>query len=153
MTRITMAWLFLAAVASAQESAKPIEPVDKTVREYKIIRFAQQRVPDWRFVITYVDDQGGEYADEHYGPVYTTDPSNPSGPPIKNPNGADELLKTFNTMNFSTNSMVKRLLQHLQDHGKIPPSTIAGTPDAPTAVVTSPAPAKPTPAKPPIKKS
>ena len=133
--------------AAAQEGAKPDVPVNKTVNLYRIIRFSQERKPDWRFVITFEDDQGGVYTDEHYGPSQIPDPANP-GSFTENPNGAEKFLKQMNTTNFSTNSMTKRLLEHLELHGKIPPSTVVGTPESPTSLDSEVAVPK---TKPPVK--
>ena len=152
MKAILLLFMFAAPVL-AQEYAKPDAPVSATITEYRIIRFAQQREPDWRFTIVYRDNNGKEYSDEHFGLSETPDPANPGGPPITNPNGADKFLKQMNTMNFSTTSMVRRLLQHLEDHGKIPPSTVQGTPDSFSGdAFAVPIKPKPATAKPPVKK-
>jgi hypothetical protein len=116
-----------AAPILAQEMAVPDAPVPATITSYKIIAFSQEREPDWRFVITFKDSNGKIYRDEHYGATSLPNPA--GGEPINNPEGADSFLKQMNTTNFSTTSMVKRLLQHLVQHGKIPPSTVAGTPE------------------------
>jgi hypothetical protein len=39
------------------------------------------------------------------------------------------LMKQFNTMNFSVNSMHKRVLQKLSADGLLPPGEVTGTPD------------------------
>lgn len=113
----------------AQEVAVPVKPVSATITEYKIIAFSQERVPDWRFRITFQDSNGKVYYDDHFGE--TSVPSPGGGPPTTNPNGADTLLKQLNTMNFSAPnpSMINRLLKHLEAHGKIPPITVTGTPE------------------------
>ena len=122
--------LALAAPAAAQEVAVPEVPVDVTVRAYKIVAFSQQQTPDWRFVITWTDDQGKMGNDEHFGLNYLPDPANPSGPPLYNPTGADAFLKQLNTMNFTTTSMVKRLLSHLVSHRQDPAvHDLGGAPD------------------------
>lgn len=123
------ALLFLLWVAStyAQEVAVPDTPVPATITSYKIVSFTQEREPDWRFVITYKDSNGKLYTDEHYGKNTVIEPG--TGQSVNRPEGADELMKQLNTGNFTTTSQVKRLLQHLSQHGKIPPSTVQGTPE------------------------
>jgi hypothetical protein len=118
----------------AQEMAVPDTPVPSTITSYKIVGFSQEREPDWRFTITYKDSNNMVYRDEHYGLTTLT---GPDGKPITRPEGADELMKQLNTGNFSTTSMVKRLLQHLVQHGKIPPSTVQGTPEIAVAITPS----------------
>lgn len=113
--------------ATAQERAVPDVPVVATITSYKITGFALEREPDWRFTITYQDSNGRAYTDSHYGP--SSGPNPTGGPPIVNPEGADAFLKQLITANFSTTSMMKRLLQHLVQHGKIPASTVTGTPE------------------------
>lgn len=125
----------LRGLAVGQEMAVPDKPIVSTVTSYKIIAFSQEREPDWRFVITYKDSNDKVYRDEHHG--LNSLPNPEGGAPINNPEGADELMKQLNTGNFSTTSMIRRLLQHLVTHGKIPPSTVQGTPET-AAVVLNP---------------
>lgn len=113
-------------VASAQELAVPTTPVPATITSYRVVGFSQEFGPDWRFCITYQDSNGKTYTDEHYGLAMRPGPDGPT----PNPVGADAFLKQLNTSNFSTTSMTKRLLQHLVAHGKIPASTVTGTPEA-----------------------
>ena len=120
--------LLAAAPATAQESAVPITPVEKTVKAYRVNSVTTARRPDWRVLIAYEDDQGGTYIDEHYGPCTLVVPPG-GGTPAKAPECAEDLAKQYNTANFSTNSMAKRTLEHLIAHGKIPPSTVQGTPE------------------------
>lgn len=121
--------LLFALLAFGQETAVPKTPVPSTITSYKIISFSQEREPDWRFTITYMDNNGKIYQDLHYG--LTSRPNPAGGPPINNPEGADTLLKQMNTMNFSgaNPSLIKRLFQHLEAHGKIPPMTVTGVPE------------------------
>ena len=120
--------MFLAIlIMLAQEVAVPVKPVPSTITEYRITAFSQERIPDWRFKITFQDSNGKVYYDEHFG--LTSVPSPGGGPPTNNPNGADTFLKTLNTSDYRTVSMVNRLLQHLVAHGKIPASTVSGTPE------------------------
>jgi hypothetical protein len=119
--------LSVVAVGAGQELAVPTTPVVTTVTSYKVIAFSQEREPDWRFVITFKDSNGKVYTDEHYGPASIPDPA--GGAPIANPAGADALLKQLNTANLSTVSLMRRLLQHLVQHGKIPAATVTGTPE------------------------
>ena len=117
----------------AQETAVPKTPVTVTVpvttqtqvtiTGWQVIGFSQDRLPDWRFTITWRDNTGKIYTDSHSGVVS-----------VVGPNGADTFLKQMNTTNFSTVSMIRRLFQHLEAHGKIPPHTIQGTPEASIAV-------------------
>ncbi len=118
-------FLFLSAPVTAQEIAVPTTPVVTTITSYKVTGFALEREPDWRFRITYQDSNGKVYTDEHYGPSVRQTPTGP----VDNPDGADVFLKQLNTMNFSTTSLTKRLLQHLVQHGKIPAATVTGTPE------------------------
>lgn len=111
--------------ARAQEIAVPDTPVAATITSYKIVAFSQEREPDWKFTIVYKDSNGKVYEDEHYG---LSTVQGPEGP-ITRPEGADALMKFMNTANFATTSQIKRLLQHLVQHGKIPPSTVTGTPE------------------------
>lgn len=117
--------ILFGATLVSQEVAVPNAPVVTTVTSYRIIKFEQEREPDWRFVITFVDSNSKVYTDVHYG--LTTVPG-PTGP-ITRPDGADSFLKQLNTANFSTTSLTKRLLQHLVQHGKIPAATVTGTPE------------------------
>lgn len=120
--------LTLAAAAAlvAQEVAVPDKPVVSAITGYQVIGFSQERYPDWRFTITYRDNNEKVYTDVHVG---LTTIQGPAGP-VSNPEGADTFLKQWNTMNFSNISQTKRLLQHLVQHGKIPPSTVTGTPES-----------------------
>jgi len=124
---LSLAVLLLASTVSAQEIAVPDKPLTVTITSYKVIGFSQERDPDWRFSITYQDSTGKTYVDQHYG--LSSRPNPAGGQPIVNPEGADSLLKQLNTMNFTTTSLTKRLLQHLIAHGKIPASTVTGTPE------------------------
>lgn len=110
----------------AQEVAVPDKPITSTVTSYEIEAFSWERLPEWRFTIRYRDNNGVTYADEHYGLVTMPGPTGP----IKRAEGADEFMLTLNTLNLSTTSMIKRLLQHLVQHGKIPASSVQGTPPA-----------------------
>ena len=125
---LIIAAVMLCGSASAQEIAVPTTPVTVTITSYKVTGFSQEREPDWRFSITYQDSTGKVYVDQHYG--LTSRPNPAGGQPLVNPEGADSFLKQLNTTNFSTTSMNKRLLQHLIQHGKIPASTVTGTPEA-----------------------
>jgi hypothetical protein len=108
---------------STQEIAVPDKPVPAVISSYEIVGFSQERYPDWRFTITYRDNLGKTYTDEHHGPSSIP---NPAGGQAVNPDGAEAFLKQMNTANFSTVSFTKRLLQHLVTHGKIPSSTVTG---------------------------
>lgn len=125
---VSTALTMLVSAAFAQEKAVPDTPVPATVTEYRIIRFEQERDPDWRFVITFKDNNGRLYTDEHRG--LTSIPNPTGGEPLTNPDGADSFLKQLNTANFSTVSLTRRLLQHLVQHGKIPAATVTGTPES-----------------------
>lgn len=46
---------------------------------------------------------------------------------------AQDMMKWMNTANFSTTSMQKRILQKLEQDGKLPPGEITGAPDPPPA--------------------
>lgn len=116
-----------ACAAVAQERAVPDTPVPVTITSYQIVGFALEREPDWRLTVTFKDSNGKIYTDEHYGP--STLPNPAGGDPIVVPTGAEALVKQLNTANLSTVSLMKRLLQHLVQHGKIPASTITGTPE------------------------
>jgi hypothetical protein len=118
--------ILLPVAAHAQEEGAVDNPTpaDITVKSIKIISFAQQRLPDWRFVIIAEDNNGKQYLDEHIG-LYHAE---------TNPKGADRFLKQMNTMNFATTSMVKRLLEHIESEGIIPPITVVGTPEPPTTL-------------------
>ena len=118
----------LLTVTLAQEIAVPTTPVTATITSYKITAFTFEREPDWRFVITFEDSNGKAYRDEHHGRALLPNPTQ-GGDPIANPDGADTFIKQLNTMNFATTSLTKRLLQHLVQHGKIPASTVTGTPE------------------------
>lgn len=117
----------LSAHAFGQEVAVPDKPVPMTVTSYRVVGFSQETDPEWRFVITYKDSNGAVYTDAHHGKAVVLVPG---GQPIANPEGADAFLKQLNTANFTTNSLTKRLLQHLVQHGKIPASTVTGTPES-----------------------
>jgi hypothetical protein len=121
--------LAVAARAGAQEIAVPDAPETKTVKGYAIVSILIEREPFWRLVIVYRDDLKNEGRDEHTGESYYLDPA--TGTKTFRPDGASELIKQFNTMNFSTQSMNRRVLQHLSQHGKIPPSTVVGAPESP----------------------
>lgn len=112
------------SAAAAQEVAVPMTLVPATVTDYRVTGFSQQREPDVRFCITYRDNNGRVYTDEHHGPSSRPNPLD--GQPVVLPEGADAFLKQLNTANFSTTSLTKRLLQHLVQHGKIPASTVTG---------------------------
>jgi hypothetical protein len=113
--------LLVPTAAFSQETAVPDTPVPTTITSYRVTGFSLEREPEWRFVIVYKDNNNKEYRDDHHGP------STVSG--VNNPEGADELIRALNTANLSTNSLMKRLLQHLVQHGKIPPSTVQGAPE------------------------
>jgi hypothetical protein len=136
-----IALLAAAAPVAAQEVAVPDTPVEVTVKAYAIISIHTERVPDWRFVIAFTDDQGKRQEDVHYGPSYVTDPS--TGTKTAIPEGAENLCKQMNTANMSIKSMNKRALEHLVAHGKIPPSTVQGEPQPPTVRETDQPPVKP----------
>jgi hypothetical protein len=107
--RILFGIVLAAAAAMGQEVAVPDKPVPSTITSYKIIAFSQEREPDWRFVITFQDSNGKVYRDEHHG---LNSLPNPAGDePINNPEGADAFLKQV-------------------QHGKIPPSSVTGTPES-----------------------
>lgn len=124
---LLMAFVFCASDAAAQEVAVPDKPVQVAVTSYRIIALSQTFEPEPRFTITYVDNTGRVYTDEHEGPSQVPNPS--GGDPMVNPAGADAFLRQMNTADFRSVSVVKRLLQHLVQHGKIPPATVTGTPE------------------------
>jgi hypothetical protein len=109
----------------AQEMAVPTTPVPITITSYRIVSFEMDREPEWRFTITYKDSNDKIYKDVHFGPSSI---SGPNGPTAR-PEGAEELIKQLNTADFRTNSLIKRLLQHLVTHGKIPAATVTGKPE------------------------
>jgi hypothetical protein len=77
----------------------------------------------WTFTIRYADNAGHVYFDDHDGVYHAT----------TNPRGADQLVKTLLTGDYTKTSINKMLLEHLIVEKAIPPSTITGTP--PKAVV------------------
>lgn len=89
--------------ADAQEKATLSTPVALSVTDYTIGTVILSRVPDWRLQITYYDNQGKEFADNHAGVT----------------GGADVLIKALNKANLSTKSLECRALEHLRDEGKI----------------------------------
>src|SRR5215203_756799 len=101
--------------ALGQEVAVPGTPVDVTVKAYKMISILSERKPDWRFVLRWEDDHGTEGMDVHFGACTAFTPPE-GGPTVKPPTCAEDLIRTFNTANFSTNSLTKRALQHLIAH-------------------------------------
>jgi hypothetical protein len=116
---------FLLLFLLTQEIAVPQAPVVSTITSYRITGFSFEREPDYKFIITYQDSNGKTYTDEHVGPSSLKNPLE-GDPPIVNPTGAEGLVKQLNTANLSTTSLIKRLLQHLVQHGKIPAATITG---------------------------
>lgn len=120
-----------AGTFDVQEIAVPDKPVVATITSYRITAFAFDRLPDWRFIITYEDSNGKIYTDDHVGPSSRPNPE--GGPAINIPTGAESFVKQINTTNFSLTSLTKRLLQHLVTHGKIPASTVTGTPEVASA--------------------
>jgi hypothetical protein len=46
---------------------------------------------------------------------------------------AMDMMKWMNTANFSVTSMNKRILQKLEQDGKLPPGDVVGAPDTPPA--------------------
>jgi hypothetical protein len=127
-----VALLFAAAPVAGQEVAVPDAPVTVTVKAYAVIGMLIEHTPEYRLSIYFTDDQGKRQEDNHVGPSYFTDPI--TGTKTALPEGAESLIKQLNTANMSVKSMVKRSLEHLITHGKIPPSTIQGTPQPPTSV-------------------
>lgn len=134
-------WMLYAGAAVAQEVAVPSTPVTHPITEYRITGITMEREPQWRFVIAYRDNNGDVYTDEHVGA--TTIPNPNGGDPLVNPNGADVLIATMMTANLSQQSLMRRLLQHLVAHGKIPPATISGTPEVPGTPPPAPGPVTP----------
>ena len=108
---------------AAQEIAVPVKPIVRTVTSFRIIGYYQERDPDWRFTIKWRDSNGDVFTDTHYG---VTLQNNPNGPPTIRPEGADVFIKQMNTANFSTVSFERRLMEHLEKHGKIPAFTVTG---------------------------
>jgi len=131
MRGLIIALLLAAAPATAQEVAVPDTPVNVTVKAFAVVGIHIENLPEWRFVVTFTDDQGKRQEDVHIGPSYYVDPV--GGGKTANPSGAENLIKQMNTANMSVKSMNKRALEHLISEGKIPPATIQGTPQPPTA--------------------
>lgn len=111
---------FVVPAAALQEKADVAKPVvvDKTITEFEIAGFAFSRLPEWKVTISYVDNLGTIYVDEHTGTTQTE----------TNPNGASAFVITLNKANLSTKSLERRLLEHLQSEGKIPAASITGSP-------------------------
>lgn len=114
--------LLVWAAPIAQEIAVPNTPIVATITSYEIVSFEMERIPEWSFRISYRDSNEKMYVDQHRGQSMLLNG-------LQNPNAAEPFLRQLNTANFATNSLVKRLLQHLVQHGKIPAATVQGTPE------------------------
>ncbi len=115
-------WIVLASPPRrVQEKAVVVKPevvtVDRTVKEFEIASITFRRLPAWQLTIEYTDNLGAAQIDNHIGVTSEI-----------NPTGADTLIASFNKANLSVKSMERRAIEHLISEGKIPESTVVGTP-------------------------
>ncbi len=136
-----LALILVALTASlvAQEKATFTSPATTSVTFVEIQRIDVQRKPDFALRIYYTDSTGKEMLDDHNGlfvAAIAAVPDNPATVGVDesvpanpgNPNGADVLVKSLNKANLTLKSLERRALEHLVSEGKIPASSITGTP-------------------------
>lgn len=120
VSRVLLFVGFLLAPVLAQEVAVPDKPVTETVTVYRITGLSLDTSSEVRFTITYRDNLGRVFTDDHVGPSVIETPDGPAA----RPEGAEALVAQWNTADFRASSMTKQLFAHLVEHGKIPPSTV-----------------------------
>jgi hypothetical protein len=132
--------LLLASALHAQEKITLTEPVhtDPGAAEFRLMTLALN-ANQWEVHATFGEVAAGTFA---FLPNGKTMDCHYLGP------DAEVLLKQLNTMNFSTVSMQKRVIQQCQKDGKIGAGTITGTPSPPTVPPPMPLPPPPPGKKP-----
>lgn len=111
---ILAALLLVASVPKAQESVTLTSPASVGTRSTWEVNYLHIDLkPSVRISVEVVDNLGNVVRDEHTSTTAVT--------------GAT-LLNQLNTVNLTTNSLMKRLLTHLQGEGKIGAGSVVGSP-------------------------
>jgi hypothetical protein len=129
---VIVAALLLASTLHAQEKVTLVDPVhtDPGATEFRLMMLdldAAQR----EIHATLGEVASGAFSFKPNGKVLTCDYFG---------DDAEQLLTQLNTMNFSTVSLQKRVIQTCVKDKKIPPGTVSGTPSTFTATRIAPPP-------------
>jgi hypothetical protein len=108
-----LASVLTAAVLSAQQAVTLTAPEATGTRtgwNVQLLHIEKQGA-GWRIVVELVDNLGNVVRDEHTGASAAT------------------LLNALNTANLTTNSLLRRILLHVQSEAKIAAGSVTGTPE------------------------
>jgi hypothetical protein len=93
-------------------TAPIVPPTPPTLAEYQVIRFGLDRATSESFVMFVVRSNTGRIVEAKYVGA-----------------AADAMISALNTVNLSTKSLQKRILERMVADGFIPAGTVTGTPD------------------------